>query len=298
MPTCGFLRSPTPASNCFNTRSRLRKATATVSAECNRTKYSQHRHSCADSYGKDGRYRSFLLHEREQSLEDWPPDIPEVAAYHELKLPKLKKNRGSRRLKFDDRMPRSMEEIYEQLRRNPPNDPRANDHKRRKRPQDMAIAKDVMIELCAPMADENEAWWSENGRDLKQAVMTAREDGWPDKPPSTFHGKPAVWGLGDLFGDVEEILDPEIPEKRVSLTTYKAGAIPEWLPEDIAFQRTPMAVYWDSLPDVAATRRVYSLNAVDRMAALKYMMNCTDNAIHGKAGTRLVRYRITPSDAP
>lgn len=198
-------------------------------------------------------------------------------------------------MKFDDRMPRSMEEIYEQLRRNPIGDPRAHDHKRRVRPQDIEIAKDVMAELCAPMADENEAWWNENGKDLEQAVMTAREDGWPDKSPSTFRGKAAVWDLGDLFGDVEEILDPEIPEKRVSLTTYKAGAIPEWLPEDVAFQRTPMSQYWDSLPDVAETRRVYSQNAVDRMAALKYMMNCTDNAIHGKAGTRLVRLRILPS---
>lgn len=147
--------------------------------------------------------------------------------------------------------------------------------------------QDTVSDVCGPLGDENESWWEENGEDLERVVMRATSDSL--RGEASDGKRPVVWAWSDMFGNADDSSSKSEVPAAFSLTAYKAGGAEMLDLEYSAFERTPMALYWDSLPDVGATKRVYAHNAVDRMAALKYMMNCTDNDMHGKAGTRLVR---------
>lgn len=183
-----------------------------------------------------------------------------------------------------------MEEVYRQLRLNPPVDPRTRDDDCFSS-RDLEIVQDIVSDVCGPLADEHESWWEDNGEELERVVMGVTSGSLRSE---TRAGKmPLVWAWSELCDGVDDRSSKSEVETAFSLTAYKAGGAEMLEGGDSTFERTPMALYWDSLPDVASTKRVYAHNAVDRMAALKYMMNCTDNDMHGKAGTRLVRSVIT-----
>lgn len=193
-----------------------------------------------------------------------------------------------------------MEEIYRRIAMEPPLDSKEQ-YKRalEPKPEEMGIIEEAVRTTFK--CTEDEAWWKTNEEEWDRMAESPGKSftlGLDDEARS--QGK--MWGMEDYFGE-------ETPEWRsdeavapFSLSAYKAGggalspvaaaaAVEEW-EEDAEgrkreaaamFGRTPFSQYWESVPDLRTTGRLYAYNSVDRMAALKFMMNCTYNGMHGTA---------------
>lgn len=246
----------------------------------------------------------------------------------------------------DDPLPKTMEELYERMRLDPPVDPRSLDREKYGS-EELEFMEEAFREVFAPT--ESDAWWDEHSDDWD----TMAQD-----PPAAFligkgkaaSGRVSAWRMQEYFG--EGSLDSDgggFEAAPFSLSKYKTGMVSTAaavLPSAAAlaevegrirgerttpaaslaaemgvaaagrsrtrvtagvgggrvggsgaaaivaaelFEQTPFAEYWDLLPDVGVTRRVYAFNAVDRMAALKWMMNCTCSGMHGSVESRQVR---------
>ncbi|CAN0005358.1 unnamed protein product, partial [Discosporangium mesarthrocarpum] len=77
-------------------------------------------------------------------------------------------------------------------------------------------------------------------------------------------------------------MDRSTPSYR--LLGYKEGGL------EATFEQTPYAQYWDSLPNLADTGRMYAFNAVDRVATVKYLMNCTYIGMFGDQDSHQSRH--------
>lgn len=188
-----------------------------------------------------------------------------------------------------------MEELYRRIACEPP----LNLEQQYKKalepdPEEMGMVEEA---VCATFkCTEEDAWWDANGEEWdrmaenpgKHFALGQDED----------RGGGVVWGMQDYFG--EEAPEWGLSDEAAvtfSLSAYKAG-IPARLAKDREgrgreaaelFERTPFAQYWKSVPDLRTAGRVYAYNAVDRMAALKFLMNCTYNGMHGSAESMQVR---------
>lgn len=207
----------------------------------------------------------------------------------------------------DDPLPHTMEELYRRIALNPPLDPKEQYKKALEpKPEEMDIVEEAIRTTFK--CTEDDAWWATNEEEWDSMAESPGKSfalGLDDEARAT--GK--VWGMEDYFG--EETPDWGISDETAppfSLSAYKAGgaaglavtttAVVEEGAEDAVrmkreaaalFGRTPFSQYWESVPDLRTTGRVYAYNAVDRMAALKFMMNCTYSGMHGSAENLQVR---------
>lgn len=187
-----------------------------------------------------------------------------------------------------------MEEVYEQLRKHPPVDPRSMD--KGLEPIDFQFIEETVRDVFAPT--ESDSWWEENRKELSMIAEYSEPDFITGAGETKRSGKESLWAMQHYFGQEAWELKPSMGDSNLfSLTEYKGGAATALEKRRLdgafigkLFARTPFAQYWDSLPDLGVTRRVYAFNAVDHMAALKYMMNCTYNGMHGSEGNRQVKH--------
>lgn len=196
-----------------------------------------------------------------------------------------------------------MEELYRRMQSAPPADqrPPGEDGAIAITPDDQDTIAEVFNKLIAPMGDDT--WWEENEEEWdRMASDPVASFTSVDQPGGLSTG--FSWGLQGRFGESAPDWQPSDEEATpFSLSEYKAGTTLEGgqSKEGAAgtsatstrtgaggsgawaggLEGTPFAEYWDSLPDVGVTKRVYAFNAVDRMAALKFLMNCTCNGMHG-----------------
>ena len=191
----------------------------------------------------------------------------------------------------DDPLPRTMEELYRRMRNNPPAGQQSDDEPVLQ-PQELEFMEEAVRDVFRPT--ESDSWWEEHGEEwdrMAEDPASSFSVG-VDFDDATRTREHLVWGMGEYFGEggPEWQISDEDAEP-FSLTAYKAGiSIKGDIPStDGWFERTPFAEYWDSLPDLRVTKRVYGFNAVDRMAALKFMMNCTYTGMHGSAESHQVR---------
>lgn len=190
-----------------------------------------------------------------------------------------------------------MEELYRRMQSEPLADQSSGDDAVIS-PEDEDTIAEVFDKLIAPMGDDS--WWEENEEEWDKMASDPAASFTSVDPPRESAG--FVWGLQGRFGEGAPDWQPTDEEAApFSLSAYKAGAALEgghaiegaagtrtgtgrgggvgtWTDP---LERTPFAEYWDALPDVGVTKRVYAFNAVDRMAALKFLMNCTCNGMHG-----------------
>lgn len=202
----------------------------------------------------------------------------------------------------NDPLPRTMEELYRRMQSEPPADEHASSG------EDAVISSEdedtiaeVFNELIAPMGDDS--WWEENQEEWDRMASDPAASFTSVDPPRESAG--FLWGLQGRFGESAPDWQPTDEEAApFSLSAYKAGAAleGEHAKEGAAgtrtistrtgnggdggawtdpLKRTPFAEYWEQVPDVGVTKRVYAFNAVDRMAALKFLMNGTCNGMHG-----------------
>lgn len=200
-----------------------------------------------------------------------------------------------------DPLPRTMGELYRQMRLNQSVESPSQDGTLTS--ADLEAMEEAVRDVFRPMEDED--WWEQHQEEWDEMsenpeLAFTGMDNVPEKGKKGF-----VWGLESFFGGDEDSqdADSEYSALPYSLSAYKAGAGARAVGRegdgtltgvgvrygDLAFERTPFARYWDSLPDLRVTKRVYAFNAVDRMAALKYLMDCTYNGMHGPAETQQVR---------
>lgn len=202
-----------------------------------------------------------------------------------------------------------MEELYRRMKNAPPADQRrpsssSGDDDLVISPEDEDTIAEVFNELIAPMGDDS--WWEENEEEWDRMASDPAASFTSVDPPRESTRGGFLWGLQGRFGEGAPDWQPSDEEAApFSLSAYKAGTTLDGRQEakegtagtrttstrtgtgggggggGAWLDRTPFAVYWDSLPDVGVTRRVYAFNAVDRMAALKFLMNCTCNGMHG-----------------
>lgn len=198
-----------------------------------------------------------------------------------------------------------MEELYRRIAMEPPSDSKEQYKKALEpKPEEMDIIEEAVRTTFKCTEDDD--WWKTNEEEWDRMAESPGKSfalGLDDEARA--QGK--MWGMEDYFGE-------EAPEWRLSdealapfsLSAYKAGgargspvaAVGEEGGEDAEgrkreaaalFGRTPFSQYWQSVPDLRTTGRVYPYNAVDRMAALKFMMNSTYNGMHGTAENLQVR---------
>ena len=203
----------------------------------------------------------------------------------------------------NDPLPRTMEELYRRMRSEPPADQRSSSGDDAViSPEDEVTIAEVFNELIAPMG--NDSWWEENEEEWNRMASDPAASFTSVDPPRESGG--FSWGLQERFGKGAPDWQPSDEEAApFSLSAYKAGTALEggqskkgaagtrttstrtgtggggggaWTDP---LERTPFAEYWDALPDVGVTKRLYAFNAIDRMAALKFLMNCTCNGMHG-----------------
>lgn len=186
-----------------------------------------------------------------------------------------------------------MEELYKLMRDNPPAEQRPYDEPVL-RPDDIKIVEEVVRSVFRPT--ESDSWWEEHGEEwdrMAEDPAASFSLGVDTNTNGTMNG--FVWGMGEYFGE-------EGPEWRASdgdaqpftFSAYKAGVFSKGgklstNTEEQLFERTPFAEYWDEIPDLRVNKRVYGFNAVDHMAALKFIMNCTYTGLHGSADSHQVR---------
>lgn len=196
----------------------------------------------------------------------------------------------------DDPLPRTMEELYRRIAIEPPLNPEEQ-YRRALEPvaEEMTIIEEAVRTTFR--CTEDDAWWELHGEEWDRMA---------ENPGRSFalgadeEGQGEVWGMEDYFG--EEVPPWKLSDEgaaRYSLGVYKAGVTRlargaaggerrRREPAEL-FALTPFAKYWDSLPDLRTAGRVYVYNAVDRMAALKFLMDCTCNGMHGSAESMQVR---------
>ena len=182
-----------------------------------------------------------------------------------------------------------MEELYRQVASQPPLNPEEQYKKALEPgPEDMAFVEDAVRTTFK--CTEDDAWWEAN---------EAEWDEMAESPATSFAVGRDVdeWGMEDYFGEETPAWKPSDDVASYSLGAYKAGITGTGaagagegggglrIRTDASelFALTPFGQYWESVPDLGTTRRVYAYNAVDRMAALKFMMNFTCNGMHGSA---------------
>lgn len=206
----------------------------------------------------------------------------------------------------DDPLPRTMEELYRRIAREPPMNPQEQ-YKRalEPEPQEMDIIEEAVRTTFK--CTEDDAWWETNEEEWDRMAESPGESfalGVDEEEALSANGK--EWGMEDYFG--EETPDWKLSDEAAapfSLSAYKAGTAGLTVATAVEtgaedgergkgeaaelFGRTPFSQYWESVPDLRTTGRVYAYNAVDRMAALKFMMNCTYNGMHGSAENLQVR---------
>lgn len=186
----------------------------------------------------------------------------------------------------NDPLPRTMEELYRQIASQPPTNTEEQ-HKKALEPgaDDMSIVEEAVRTTFK--CTEDGAWWENN---------EAEWDRMAESPATSF----AVgqdddgWGMEDYFGEETPAWKPSDEASSYKLSAYKAGitglraGAGGGLRRNTAdaselFALTPFGRYWESVPDLGTTGRVYAYNAADRMGALKFMMNFTCNGMHGSA---------------
>lgn len=164
-----------------------------------------------------------------------------------------------------DPLPRTMEELYRRMRMSPPVDLSA-EYEQKPDHEDMVIIEKAIRYVCKPM--EEESWWEENGEEWDRVMSNPK----------------SIFGSITLDDEDNEDIGYDMLTEVLStspsykLSSYKAGGH-----SNADLSLTPFAQYWDSLPDLRVSNRVYTYNVVDRMAALKSIMNCTFNGMHGSA---------------
>ncbi|CAN0089410.1 unnamed protein product [Ectocarpus sp. 12 AP-2014] len=196
---------------------------------------------------------------------------------------------GQGTLDPDDPLPRTMEELYRRIASEPP----LNLEQQYQKALEPDAEEMGMVEEAVRATfncTEDDAWWDENGQEWDRMAENPGEHFALGREED--RGGGVVWGMQDYFGEgaPEWGLSDE-PAVNFSLSAYKAGMTGrpskdgEGRGREAAelFKRTPFAQYWESVPDLRAAGRVYAYNAVDRMAALKFLMNCTYNGMHGSA---------------
>eukprot|EP00903_Cladosiphon_okamuranus_P008918 g8536.t1 len=194
------------------------------------------------------------------------------------------RGRQPKELELDpnDPLPRTMEELYRQIASQPPTN-LAEQHKKALEPRDgdMPILEEAVRKTFK--CTEDDAWWESN---------EAEWDRMAESPATSFAlGRDQDgWGMEDYFGEETPAWKPSDESSSYRLSAYKAGTTGLRAGLGIStgdvrevFALTPFGQYWDSVPDVATTGRVYAYNAADRMGALKFMMNLTCNGMHGSA---------------
>lgn len=200
-----------------------------------------------------------------------------------------------------DPLPRTMDELYRQMRLDQSVESPSQDGTLT--PADLEVIEEAVRDVFRPVEDED--WWEQHQEEWDEMsenpeLAFTGMDHLPEKGKKGF-----VWGLESFFGGDEDSQDADSEDSALpySLSAYKAGAGARGIRREgdgtlagvgvrygeTTFERTPFARYWDSLPDLRVTKRVYAFNAVDRMAALKYLMDCTYNGMHGLAETHQVR---------
>lgn len=197
----------------------------------------------------------------------------------------------------DDPLPKTMAELYRRMRANPPVNPRTKDDWFDPDPEELALIEETARDVLGPTEDDD--WWEENREELEWIVNNpsmAFEDV-EDDGKSRGQKRGFVWGFDKIYGEdtSTDVFDEAMlgAPPPFSLSTYKAGRGLErgakiFGSSEELLMATPFGQYWDSLPDLRVSRKVYAYNAVDRMAALKYMMNCTYNGMHGSEETHQV----------
>lgn len=198
----------------------------------------------------------------------------------------------------NDPLPRTMEELYRRIASEPPLNPAEQYRKALEPvPDEMAIIEEAVRTTFA--CTEDDAWWEKHEEEWERMA----ED--PDRSFALGSNEDAqgeVWGMEDYFGEESPAWKfSDDREGRYSLGAYKAGITRPAAgaeggeqrrrkrePAEL-FELTPFAQYWDSLPDLRTAGRVYVYNAVDRMAALKFLMDCTCNGMHGSEESMQVR---------
>lgn len=190
----------------------------------------------------------------------------------------------------DDPLPRTMEELYRQVASEPP----LNTEEQYKRalepgPEDMDFVEEAVRTTFK--CTEDNAWWDAN---------EAEWDRMAENPARSFAvggDQQHEWGMEDFFGEDTPAWKPSDEVAPYSLSAYKAGItgfsaagagagdgrFRSSTEASELFARTPFGQYWESVPDLGTTARVYAYNAADRMGALKFMMNFTCNGMHGPA---------------
>lgn len=189
----------------------------------------------------------------------------------------------------DDPLPRTMEELYRQVASEPPLDMEEQYRKALEPgPKDMEFVEEAV--RATFKCTEDDAWWETN---------EAEWDGMAESPATSFavggdgDGGGEEWGMEDYFGEETPAWRPSDDLASYSLSAYKAGIMGESAAAGAGgglrsraeaselFGLTPFGRYWESVPDLGTTGRVYAHNAVDRMGALKFLMNFTCNGMHG-----------------
>lgn len=168
-----------------------------------------------------------------------------------------------------DLLPRTMEELYQQMRDSPPINPYGQ-YEREPGPEEMVLIERAIVRAWKPMEDDS--WWEENGEEWDRVIQN---------PKKLFESLAVDDDGGITTSDVLNYSASTLPN--FQLSSYKAGGR-----YTVDLRLTPFAQSWDSLPDLHMTKRVYAQNSVDRMAAIKYLMNCTCSGLHGSAETHQV----------
>lgn len=198
----------------------------------------------------------------------------------------------------DDPLPKTMAELYRQMRVNPPAHARTGDDWFVPDPKEQAIIEKAARDVF--QHTEDNSWWEENRDELEWIVNNPSMafDGVEDDGKSSGRKRGFVWGFDKIYGDDtafdEAMLGALQP---FSLSKYKAGrghgrGATLFGNSEELLMATPFGQYWESLPDLRVSRKVYAYNAVDRIAALKYMMNCTYNGMHGSKDTHQVKEKV------
>lgn len=164
---------------------------------------------------------------------------------------------------ISDPLPQTMEELYQQMRVTPPSDPYAQ-YNQEPSAEEMEFIEEAIRCTCKPMEDDK--WWEENGEEWDRVI---------NNPEKLFRGVTADDEDMGAF-NLDSFDEPGARSSSFNLSLYKRGGL-----DDANLGLTPFARYWNSLPDLRVTKRVYAYNALDRLGALKYLMSCTSNGMHG-----------------
>lgn len=185
----------------------------------------------------------------------------------------------------DDPLPRTMEELYRQIASQPPLDSEEQ-YRKALAPGDEEMALVEEAVRTTFKCTEDDVWWETHEREWDRMA---------ENPATSFAAgrEEDGWEMENYFGEETPAWKPSDEAVPYSLGAYKAG-IPGFravagdglqgsTEASELFARTPFGQYWESVPDLGTTGRVYAYNAVDRMGALKFLMNFTCNGMHGSA---------------